>query len=100
MGIEIDLPLPEERPTSRDVQFKITSTEIRFAFRNDKNGPMLEGTLYKRVQSDECTWQLWPVGPQPTHAKVTLVKAVSGYGKATRGRRRKGKARVNASNLV
>jgi len=73
--IEIDFPLPK-RLTRADVICKITSSHIRFGFRDED--PMLDGTLYKRVVSDDCTWQFWPVGPEPTHIKMTLVKASEG----------------------
>jgi hypothetical protein len=56
--IEVDFPLPKveedgKRPTSRDVECKITSNNIRFAFKGEK-APMLEGTLTKSVLPDEC----------------------------------------------
>ena len=31
----------------------------------------------KKVVAEECNWQFWPVGPSPTHIKLTLVKAAS-----------------------
>lgn len=79
--IEVDFPLPKveedgKRPTSRDVECKITSNNIRFAFKGEK-APMLEGTLTKSVLPDECNWQFWPVG-NPTHIKLSLIKESAG----------------------
>ena len=70
--IEIDFPLPAQRPARGDIECKTTSSTIRFAFRGDTS-PMLEGTLYQQIEFSN--WQLWPVGDAPTHVKLTLVKA-------------------------
>ena len=70
--IEIDFPLPAQRPKRDDVECNTTASTIRFAFRGD-DSPMLEGTLYKPIEFSN--WQFWPVSDAPTHVKLILVKA-------------------------
>ena len=73
--LEIDFPLPTSMQNSntRHVECKITATTVRFAFKGD--APMMEGTFFKPVAPDECHWQFWPTGPEPTHVKLSLTKA-------------------------
>ena len=76
--LEINFPLSankqgQQKTTTSSIECKITSTTIRFAFKGDE--PMLEGTFYKKVVSDDCFWQFWPTGPEPTHVKLSLTKA-------------------------
>ena len=92
--IEIDIPLPTPRPWIKDIECHITSETIRFAFKGDKE-PMLDGKLYRKVVPDDCNWQLWPVGPDPTHVKVTLTKASQGTWKAVLAEDATGKLQVD-----
>ena len=75
--LEIDFPLPasmqNQSSNKRNIECKITATTIRFAFKGDE--PMMEGRFYKPVAPDDCHWQFWPTGPQPTHVKLSLTKA-------------------------
>jgi hypothetical protein len=77
--LELDFPLPLGA-TSKDVECRITSTTLCFAFKNCDRPVELEGTLYRNVRPDECNWQLWPIS-KPTHVKLSLVKAKMGHWK-------------------
>ena len=106
--VELDFPLPPGAG-SKDVELKLTSTSIRFAFKG-KDSPELDGKLYRKIRSDDsncearrcccmlvtllsnipltaptvdshCTGQLWPVGYAPTHVKLNLVKQQQGMWK-------------------
>mmetsp|Transcript_4760 Transcript_4760/g.12680 ORF Transcript_4760/g.12680 Transcript_4760/m.12680 type:complete len:147 (-) Transcript_4760:226-666(-) len=76
--LEVDFPIPAGA-TSKDVECRITSTSIRFAFKGQSRTE-LEGTLYRPVVPDDCNWQLWPIG-SPTHVKLSLIKAKTGHWK-------------------
>ena len=65
--------VPRSDMRSRDIECKVTPRTLRFAFRGQE--PMLDGTLSHKVKHEECNWQFWPVGPAPTHVKLTLIKA-------------------------
>ena len=80
--LEVDFPIPEGT-TSRDIDCRIMPTSIHFAIRGQPEAmikvksvtfshtphvaqfralPSAQGTLLKKVKSEECNWQLWPVG--------------------------------------
>lgn len=79
--IEVDFPLPRADMRRSDVECRITSKSIRFAFRGDDT-PMLDGEFMKNVLSEECNWQFWPVGPSPSHIKLSIIKEKEGLWKS------------------
>lgn len=77
--MEIDMPLPPGKG-ARDVHCRFMPTSITFGFKGEE--PLLQGELFRKVRSDECNWQLWPVGGTPTSVKISLAKAKSGNWKS------------------
>ena len=74
--IEVNVPLPEGT-VSKDVDCRFLPDHLFFQ-RKGQRTPTIDGKLLHEVVPDECTWQVWPVGPPkpaiPRHAKITLLK--------------------------
>mmetsp|Transcript_73416 Transcript_73416/g.195106 ORF Transcript_73416/g.195106 Transcript_73416/m.195106 type:complete len:152 (-) Transcript_73416:87-542(-) len=75
--LELEFPIPPG-VKSKDFECRITSQGVKFGIKGDKSF-QFERKLGRRVLPDECTWQLEPVGGEPTCVKLTLVKASQGH---------------------
>lgn len=73
---EVEVTIPwAEGMTRKDVNLRIMPTTLKLTMKGYEQ-PVLQGTLFRKVRSDDCNWQLWPVGGDgPKKMKISLVKA-------------------------